>query len=159
MQWLGLRARWMTNKVGVPLTKLLFAFYLKKKMIHQKSLFNNEDDLNNHHIDNHPILCHIGYNFFKDIDLRDKHYAVRHFGISRWRVLYRSIWLEGSTETVIIIIIVCILLLHPNLNVLLPLLLLKWNWQIGHMFIVHGTKWQGHMFNGLGTTKHSVCDF
>ena len=47
------------------------------------NIFNNEDDLKNHELDDHPLMCHICFNFFKDIDSRDKHYAIRHFGFSR----------------------------------------------------------------------------
>ena len=84
------------------------------------NIFNDEDDLKNHELDDHPLMCHICFNFFKDIDSRDKHYAIRHFGYSRRMVLYRPIWPKGSTESEIVIItIVCILLLHPNPNILL----------------------------------------
>ena len=47
------------------------------------NVFNDEDDLKNHELDDHPLMCHICFNFFKDIDSRDKHYAIRHFGFSR----------------------------------------------------------------------------
>ena len=43
-------------------------------------LFNNEDDLKNHELNNQPLMCHICFNFFKNIYSIDKHYAVRHFG-------------------------------------------------------------------------------
>ena len=43
--------------------------------------FYNEDDLTNHELEEHPLMCHMCYNFFPDSNSKQNHWIEKHFKI------------------------------------------------------------------------------
>ena len=46
-----------------------------------EKIFYNEDDLTDHELNVHPLMCHMCFIFFKDKDEKVRHYAENHFKI------------------------------------------------------------------------------
>ena len=46
-----------------------------------EKVFNSEDDLSNHENNDHPLMCHICFNFSKDKDSKLKRFVEKHFKI------------------------------------------------------------------------------